>query len=60
MVYDDKVKPLHIILIKSSVYVKSYDEQTEWIYFLIEDDDLLGKYNTIWDQVSAGIKKRSW
>ena len=59
LVYDDKVKPLHIILIKSSVYVKSYDEQTEWIYFLIEDDDLLGKYNTIWDQVSAGIKKRS-
>ena len=59
LVYDDKVKPLHIILIKSSVYVKSYDEQTEWIYFLIEDDDLLGKDNTIWDQVSAGIKKRS-
>ena len=59
LVYDDKVKPLHIILIKSSVYVKSYDEQTEWIYFLIEDDDLLEKYNTIWDQVSAGIKKRS-
>ena len=59
LVYDDKVKPLHIILIKSSVYVKSYDEQTEWIYFLIEDDDLLEKYNTIWDQVRAGIKKRS-
>ena len=54
-----KVKPLHIILIKPSVYVKSYDEQTELIYFLIEDDDLLEKYNTIWDQVSAGIKKRS-
>ena len=26
--------------------------------FLIEDDDLLEKYNTIWDRVSADIKKK--
>ena len=32
------------------------DGQTEWIYFLIEDYDLLGKYNTIWDRVSANIE----
>ena len=25
--------------------------------FLTEDDDLLNKYNTIWDQFSADIKK---
>ena len=25
--------------------------------FFIEDDDLLEKYNTIWDKVSADIKK---
>ena len=25
--------------------------------FLIEGDDLLEKYNTIWDKVSADIKK---
>ena len=25
--------------------------------FLIEDDDLLKKYNTVWDKVSADIKK---
>ena len=25
--------------------------------FLIEDDDLLEKYNTIWDNVSTNIKK---
>ena len=25
--------------------------------FLLEDDDLLDKYNTIWDEVSADIKK---
>ena len=27
------------------------------MYFLIEDDELLEKYNTIWDKVSADIKK---
>ena len=26
-------------------------------YFLIEDDDLLEKYNIIWDKVSADIRK---
>ena len=27
------------------------------MYFLIEDDGLLEKYDTIWDKVSADIKK---
>ena len=27
------------------------------LYFLIEDDELLEKYNTIWDKLSADIKK---
>ena len=27
------------------------------MYFLTEDDDLLEKYNTIWDKVTADIKK---
>ena len=27
------------------------------MYFLIENDDVLEKYNTIWDKVSANIKK---
>ena len=46
---DHKVKPLHIMLRKTSFYVKSC--------ILIEDDDLLEKYNTIWDKVIADIKK---
>ena len=45
------------MLPKINRYVKSYDGQTKWMYFLIEDDDLLEKYNTIWDKVSADIKK---
>ena len=45
------------MLLKTSAYVKSYDGQTQLMYFLIEDDDLLEKYNTIWDKVSPDIKK---
>ena len=53
----NKVKPLKIILPKISAYVKSYDGLTKWMQFLIEDDDYLEKYNTIWDKFSADIKK---
>ena len=53
---DRKVKPLHLMLPKTSAYVKSYDRQTNWVYFLNKDDDLLEKYNAIWDKVSADIK----
>ena len=39
------------MLPKTSAYVKSFDGQTKWMYFLIEDDDnLLEKY------VLSGIK----
>ena len=31
--YDYKVKPLDIILAKSSAYVKRYDEQTKLMFF---------------------------
>ena len=45
------------MLPKTNTYVKIYDKQTKWMYFFIEDVDLLEKYNTIWDKVSASIKK---
>ena len=35
------------MLPKTIAYVKSYDGQTKWMYFLIADDDLLEKCNTI-------------
>ena len=44
---DYKVKPLHIMLRKARAYVKCYDGQAKWMYFFIENDDLLEKYNTI-------------
>ena len=55
--YDDfEIKPLHIMLPKTRVYIRSHNGRTEWIYILTEDDDILEKYNTIWDKISADIK----
>ena len=45
------------MLPKSSVHVKICDGETKWIHFLIQDNDLLNKYNTIWGKFRAGIKK---
>ena len=56
--YNDKgVKTLHIMLPKISASVKIYDGESKWMYSLIEDDKLVKKYNSIWDKVSADIKK---
>ena len=43
---------------KTTAFVISYDGQTKWIDYLIEDNNLLEKYNTIWDKVTVDIKKR--
>ena len=41
-----KVQHFHIMLPETSAYLKRYVGQTKWMYFLIEDDDLLE--NNIW------------
>ena len=41
----------------TKAYAKSYDSQTKGMYFLIEGDDLLEKYNNTWDKFGADIKK---
>ena len=46
------------MLPKRRTCLKSSDEQSKWMYFLNENDDLLGQYNTIWDKTSADIKKK--
>ena len=45
------------MLPKTSAYVKSYDGQTKWIYFLTEDNDLFKKCNAFLEKVSANLKK---
>ena len=46
------------MLYQLSTYVTIYDGQIKWMNFLIKDDDLLKKYNAIWDKVSADMKKQ--
>ena len=45
---------------KTGAYVKRYNGQTKWMYFLIEDDDILEKHNTIWDNVSGADTKKEF
>ena len=57
--YDDfKIKPPCMMLMqKVRSYVKTCEGQTKRMYFLVEGDELLKKYNNIWDKVSGDIKK---
>ena len=38
---DHKFKSFSIILLKRSQFIKSYDGESKWIYFLIKVDELL-------------------
>ena len=40
-----------------NTYIKSYDGGTKWMYFLIEDEELLKKYNDVQNKVRNNIKK---
>ena len=46
------------MLPKTSAYAKSYHGQTKWMYFSIEDDNVPGKYNTMWNKIIADIRKK--
>ena len=51
-----KIRPLSIFLPKMSTYGKDFDE-TKYISILIKDDELLEKYNEIWEKVKNNLKK---
>ena len=44
------------MLPKTSANVRTYDGQTKWMYFLIENNYFLEKYCTIWDSIGSDIK----
>ena len=44
---------------KTSTYLKSYDDETKWMHFLIKDDDLLQKKIKIFRITSLMILKRT-
>ena len=45
--FDYKMTPLRITLLKVSPRVKSYDGKTKWTYFLIKDGKLSKEYDDI-------------
>ena len=50
------IKPLCVFQPKMTAYRKVFDE-TKYRSFLIKDNELLGKYNEIWDKVSHTMEK---
>ena len=50
------VRPLYVILSKMSAYRKDFDE-TKYMSFLLKHEELLEKYNEIWDKDSNSMKK---
>ena len=55
------VKPLCIILSQMSWYIKCFENDGKKMSFLIKDDDVLDKYNEIWNSIkkTLGIKFHS-
>ena len=51
-----KNRPLGMFLPKMSAYRRDFDE-TKYISLLKKDDELLQKYNEIWEMVQNSIKK---
>ena len=54
--HDRKVKPLCIMLPKMKANRRDFDE-TKYMSFLTKGDELLEKYNKIWNKVSNIMKK---
>ena len=52
---DDIVKPLYIISPQMSGYMKYFENGGKNISFLIKDDNLLDKYNEIWNKVKKTL-----
>ena len=51
-----KVRALSIFFPKMSAYRRDFDE-TKYMSFFIKDDELLEKYNEIWEKVKIALKK---
>ena len=50
------IKSVCMMFLKMIGYTKIFNE-TKYMSFLLEDDELLGKYNKISDEVRNSIKK---
>ena len=55
---DDIVKPLCIILPQMSGYIKYFENGGENMSFLIKEDDVLDKYNEIWNKIKKTLNTK--
>ena len=53
---DEIVKPLYIILPQMSGYIKCFENGGKNMSFVVKDDDVLDKYNEIWNKVKENLK----
>ena len=52
---DEIVKPLCIILPQMSGYIKYFENGGKNMSFMVKDDDVLDKYNKIWDKIKKSL-----
>ena len=52
---DDIFRPLCIILLQMSGYIKYFENGGKNMAFSIKDDDVLVKYNEIWDKIKKTL-----
>ena len=52
---DDIVKPLCIILTQMSGYIKYFENGGKNMSFMVKNDDVLDKYNEIWDKIKGTL-----
>ena len=52
---DKTVKPLCIILPQMTGYIKYFENGGKNMSFVIKDDDVLDKYNEIWDKIKETL-----
>ena len=50
------IKPLCIILPQMSGYIKRFEKGDKNMSFVIKDDDVLDKYNEMWDKIKEKLK----
>ena len=53
---DEIVKPLCIILCQMSGYIKYFKNSGKNMSFFVKDDEVLDKYNEIWDVIKKKLK----
>ena len=52
------VKPLYIILPQMTGYIKYFKSGGKNMSFVIKDDEVLDKYNEIWDKIYETLNKK--